>query len=139
MPSGSIHQHHTVGLAGNVFADLIDVDLHRPCVGAGQHDRCTGIAAGADGAEQIGILVALIGWKSWAGALSGPDAGATILLAKPGFVLEPDFYRGTRWQMAYVGLQDSGEVFLNASITRTSCLGCCGRPEMRENPNCLSR
>ena len=42
-------------------------------------------------------------------------------------------------QSGYVGRQRAGKVFLNASMTRASCLGCCGRPLMCEKDSAASR
>ena len=83
-----------------------------------------------DGTEQIGVVVALIGRQAGPRAGLGPQSGAAVLLAEPGLVLEPDFDRPVLGQMAYVGGERAGEVFLNPSSTRPSCLGCCGRALM---------
>ena len=55
-----------------------------------------------NGSKEIGIFVALISGQSRARACLCPKPGATILLTKPRFILEPDFYRCTFGQMAYV-------------------------------------
>jgi len=85
---------------------------------------------GADGAEQVGVLVALVGRQARSRAGPGPDPGAAVLLAEPGLVLEPDLDRLLLGQVAYVGRERAGEVFLNPSSTRWSWRGCCGRPLM---------
>ncbi len=68
-----------------------------------------------------------------------PDPRAAVLLSQPGLVLEPDLEPLGLGQLGYVGCQRAGEVFLNASITRLSCLGCCGRPLICEKQSAASR
>ncbi len=46
----------------------------------------------------------------------------------------------SRAEAAKVGGMDrAGEVFLNASMTRSSCLGCCGRALICEKDSAASR
>jgi len=89
----------------------------------------------ADGTVQIGALIALIGRLAGARALLRPQPRQAVLLAQSGFVLEPDFYRRSRRQIAYMRLEGVGEVFLNASMIRLSCLGCCGRALIWAKPS----
>ena len=128
-----------MGLGSDVFADLLDVHLHGAGVGLGQHEGRAGAAPGADCAEQIGVLVALVGRQAWARTGPGPNACATVLLAEPSLVLKPDLDRLVLGQMAYVSSERAGEVFLNPSSTSGSCLGCCGRPLMWEKDSARSR
>ncbi len=111
-------------------ADLLEMHLHGAGVGLGQHESGTGAAPGADGAEQIGVLVALVGRQARARAGLGPKPGSAVLLAEPGLILEPQLDRPVPGQMAYVRGEGAGEVFLNPSSTAGSCLGCCGRALM---------
>lgn len=115
---------------GDVATDFVEMQLHGLRVGARQHQAGALAEPGTDGAEQVGVFVALVGRQARARAGSGPDAGAAILLAEPGLVLEPDLDPLFLGQMAYVGCERAGEVFLNASSTCGSWRGCCGRPVM---------
>jgi hypothetical protein len=91
--------------------------LYGAGIGARQHQGGAFAEPGTDRAEQIGVLVALIGRQARSCAGPGPDPSAAVLLAEPGFVLEPDLDRFVLGQMAYVGRQRVLEVFLNASST----------------------
>lgn len=117
MPSGPVHQNGGMGLRGYAATDLVEMQLHGMGVGPWQHESCAGASSRADGTEHIGILVALVCRLTWPGSLSGPLAHLAVLLADTGFILKPDFYRFAWWQMAYMGLECVGEVFLKASIT----------------------
>jgi hypothetical protein len=106
-----------MGLSRNMLADLIKVQLHSLCVGGGQDQSRTGSTLRAYGAEQIGILIALICGQTRPRSLLRPDADTPILLSDAGFVLEPHLnWRAIR-QVGYVRCQGVGEVFLKASIT----------------------
>ena len=135
VPSGPIHQHNRMGLSGDVAADLVEMHLHGLRVRPRQHERRPLAVSRTDGAEQIGVAIALIGRLAGARALSRPQARQAILLAKACFVLEPDLHRRSRWQVSYMHLERVGEVFLNASMIRLSCLGCCGRALIWAKPS----
>lgn len=135
-----------MGAARDGAADLVEMHLHGGSVGAGQHERDVDAVSGTDRAEQIGVLVALVGRHGLARASPRPDPGATVPLAQPGFIprtsrgqaLEPDFDRPLLGQVAYVGQERAREAFLNASRTGVSWPGCFGRPLMWENDSALS-
>ena len=102
--------------------DLIDMLLHGFGVGIGHDDRHTGIAARTDGAEQIGVLIALILRLARARALLRPLVGKTVLLFDPHFVLEPHLNRGFRCELAHCLGDARGKVFfLNVGIACSSC------------------
>lgn len=124
-----------MSLASDIFADLIKMQLQGFSVGLGQNQSGTGSPLGADGAEQVGIFVTLVCGQSWPGSLSRPDTSLAVLLPNARLILEPDLDRRFFWQIGYVGREGIGKVFLNASITRAFCSGCCGRPEMLEKPS----
>ena len=73
-------------LAGDMPADLVEMELHRLGVDEGQHEPRSSAAPGADSSEQTGVLVTLIGGLSRSGAFPGPDADLTVLLADAGLV-----------------------------------------------------
>ncbi len=127
-----------MGLFRHVTADLVEMHLHGLGVGPWQHERCTLAVFRADGAEEVGVLVALVGRLTGPRTLLRPQAGPAVLLPDTSFVLEPDFNRRLLRQIGYMRLQRVGEVFLNAVMVRSSCLGCCGRALMRENPMAAS-
>jgi hypothetical protein len=123
MPAGTIHQDDGVGLGGDVATDLVEVHLHGAGVGEGQHEGGALAPAGTDGAEQIGVGVALVGGQARACSPLRPNARPSVLLSQSGLVLEPNLDPLGFGQTGYVGRQRAGEVFLNASITRSSCPG----------------
>ena len=117
--------------------DLVEMGLHGVGVGEGHGERRADTACRADRPEQIGALVALIGGLARPGSAPGPLPDQAVLLADAGFVLEPEFDRLAPRQMGEMGLQRRREVFLNASITRSSCAGWCGRALIWEKPICF--
>ncbi len=124
VPTGAIHQDDGMGLGGDVAADLVEMHLHGGCVGEGEHESGALGCHGTDGAEQVGVGVALIGGQAWPGPCLRPNSHTAVLLSQSGLVLEPDLDPLGLGQTGYVGRQRAGEVFLKASITRSSCLGC---------------
>ncbi len=128
-----------MGLGSDVAADLAEMHLHGAGVGEGEHEGGALGPHGADGAEQVGVGVALIGGQAWPGTPLRPNSHTAVLLSQSGLVLEPDFDPLGLGQIGYVGRQRAGEVFLNASMTRSSCLGCRGRPLMCEKDSAASR
>ena len=89
---------------------------------------------GADGTEQVGVLITLIGRLAWPRSLPCPAPRDRVFLAYARFILEPDFDHFTGRNVCGVGLKRIGEVFLKAAITASSCPGCCGRALMWEKP-----
>jgi len=79
-----------VGLGGDVAADLVEMHLHGAGVGEGEHEGGALAPPGADGAEQVGVGVALIGGQAWACSSLGPNSRAAVLLPQSGLVLKPD-------------------------------------------------
>ena len=79
MPAGPIEEEHGVGAAPDTARDLDEVELHRLAVGVGHGERRAGAARRADGAEQVGAFVALIGGLTWARAAPRPLGGRRAL------------------------------------------------------------
>src|SRR3984893_14906975 len=100
--------------------------------------RDTSVAAWANCAEQIGVLVTLIFCLPWSRALLGPLVDERVLLSDPHFILEPHLDRGCQCKSAH-GLQHTGwkTFFLKVAIASRSCLGCSGRALMCEKPSFL--
>ena len=105
-------------LGGDVVADLVEMQLHGAYVGPGQHEGSADAAQEKDGAEEIGVFVALVGWQTRAASRLRPQPLAAVLLAESGLVLEPDLDRPVLGQMAYVGCERARGVLLNSSSTR---------------------
>lgn len=123
MPSGAIEQDDRVGASCHATRDFLDMQLHAGHAGEWKRQASGFAARRADRPEQPGIVVALVGRLAWPRASPGPLPDDAVLLADPGLVLEPDLDRFSFRQMAGVGAQDAGEVFLNASMTAGSCPG----------------
>ena len=111
--------------------------LHGLAVGVGHGERRAGAARRADGAEQVGALVALIGGLAGARAAPRPLPHEAVLLADAGFVLEPDLDRLALRHAGAVRLQRRREVFLKAATVSSSLAGWRGRALMCEKPSCF--
>ena len=75
-----------MGALGDVARDLVEVELHHVSVGVGQHEGRPDAAGRADRAEQIGIVVTLVGGLPWPRSAPGPLADEAVLLPDPGFI-----------------------------------------------------
>ena len=120
MPTGAVEQQHGMGAPGDVPADLIKMELHGVSIGIGQSEPGRLAARRADGPEQIGILVALVGGLPRSGAAPGPLPDNAVLLPDTGLVLLPNLNRLALGQVPHVRAQRAREVFLNAAITSAS-------------------
>jgi hypothetical protein len=100
--------------------DFIKVQLHRLGVGVGQGERRADAARRTDGAEQIGVVVALVGRLARPRSALGPLSDLAVFLSDTGFVLEPDFDRRRVRQAGEAGAQRAREVSLKASTVRSS-------------------
>ncbi|RAI37511.1 hypothetical protein CH338_15865 [Rhodoplanes elegans] len=90
----------------------------------GRHgDRGTGPARRADGPEQPGVRVALVGRLTRPRSAPRPHARDAVLLADARFILEPDLDRLAVGDVGEMGAQRRCEVFLNAAIVPASCAG----------------
>jgi hypothetical protein len=96
------------------------VELHHVSVGVGQREGRSDAAGRADRAEQIGVVVTLVGGLPWPRSAPGPLADKTVLLSNPGLVFKPDFDRRDLGQAVEMSLQCVREVFLKASTIRSS-------------------
>ena len=82
-----------VGALSDVARDFVEVELHHVSVGVRQRQGRPDAAGRADRAEQIGVVVALVGGLPWPRSPPGPLPNLAILLADAGLVLKPDFDR----------------------------------------------
>jgi hypothetical protein len=120
VPSGPVEQQHGVGALGDVARDFVEVELHHVSVGVGQREGRSDAPRWADRAEQIGVVIALVGGLPWPRPAPGPLPNLAVLLADAGLVLKPDFDRRRLGQAVEMGLQRAREVFLKASTVRSS-------------------
>jgi len=112
-----------VGALRDVARDFVELELHHVGVGMRQRERGPDAAGGADGAEQIGVVIALVGGLARPRSAPGPLANLAVLLADAGLVLKP-YLDGRRLrQPIEMSLQRAREVFLNPSTIRSSCAG----------------
>ena len=124
-----------MGAVGDVERDFVEMELHHVGVGIGQRQRRPDAAGGADGAEQIGVVIALVGGLPWPRSAPGPLPNLAVLLADAGLVFKPDFNRRRFGQAFEMSLQRAREVFLNASTIRSSCAGWRGLALICEKPS----
>ena len=87
VPSGPVEQQNGVSAFGDMARDFIEMKLHHLGVGVGQRQSRADAARRADRAEQIGVVVALVGGLSWPRSAPGPLADEAVLLADAGLVL----------------------------------------------------
>ena len=87
VPSGAIEDQNGVCAPGDVPRYLVEMQLHGEGVGERQSKRGALAACGTYRAEQVGVLVALVGGLARSRPTSGPLAHEPVLLADPGFVL----------------------------------------------------
>ena len=123
VPPSPVEKHHGVCAFGDVARDFVEVELHHVGVGIGKRQGRSDAPRWADRAEQIGVVVALIGGLSWSRSAPGPLADEAVLLSNPGLVLEPDFHGRRLGQPFQMSPQRAREVFLNPSTIRLSCVG----------------
>ena len=109
-----------MGALGDVARDFVEVELYRRGVGIGQGERGADAAGRTDGAEQIGVVIALVGRLSRPCSAPGPLSDLAVLLADTGLVLEPDLDRRRVQQAGEMNAQRAREVFLKASTFRSS-------------------
>lgn len=90
-----------MGLSCNIYADLIEVGLHRGRVAIWSDQGCPHATFRADRAEDISICIALIGGLAWPGSLVRPKTRDAVFLSNAHLVLEPDFNRRVRGHIFY--------------------------------------
>ena len=105
MPSGAVEQQHGVGAFGDMARDFVEVELHGLGVGVGQRERRADTARRTNGAEQIGVVVTLIGGLARPRPALCPLPDLAVLLADAGLVLEPDLDRRRLRQAVEMGAQ----------------------------------
>lgn len=103
MPTGSVEEQDGVGAPFDGAGDLVEVKLHGVGVGEGQRQGGARAAGGADRAEQVGALVALVGGLAGPRSASRPLPHETVLLPDPCLVprVKPE---GGLWNQISIGL-----------------------------------
>ena len=86
VPSCAVEQQNSVGALGDVARDFVEVELHHGSVGVRKRKGRPDAAGRADRAEQIGIVVALVGGLPWPRSAPGPLPNQAVLLADAGLV-----------------------------------------------------
>lgn len=110
MPAGPVQQQHSVGALGDSGGNLVDVELHGLGIGEGQRQAGTDAPGRADGAEQIGAFVALVGGLYRPCAASGSLPNQAVLLADASLVLEPDLDRLSTGYAADMSFEQARDV-----------------------------
>ena len=109
-----------MGAHGDITRDFVEVELHHVSVGVRQREGRSDAASRADCAEQIGVVIALVGGLPRPRSAPGPLPNLAVLLADAGLVLKPDFDRRRLGDAIEMSLQRVREVFLKASTIRSS-------------------
>ena len=112
VPAGAIEQQHGMRAFFDMARDFVEMELHHFRVGVGQRQRRAFALGGTDRAEEIGVLVALVGGLTRTGSAPRPLPHEAVLLADARLVLEPDFDRRSRRKVGQMRLQRRFEVFL---------------------------
>ena len=102
-----------MGALGDVARDFVEMELHHGGVGVGQREGRPDAAGRADRAEQIGVVIALVGGLCGPRPAPGPLPNLAVLLADAGLVLKPYLDRGRLRQSVEMSLQRVREVLWN--------------------------
>ena len=73
-----------MGALGDAARDFVEVELHHVGVGVGQREGRSDAAGQADRAEQIGVVIALVGGLPWPRSAPGPLPNLAVLLTDAG-------------------------------------------------------
>ena len=112
MPSRTIENEQGDRAGADASPDFGQVHVHDVDIDS-WHDQCNaGAACGANRTEQISPCKAAVARDPRARAALRPDPAHCALLADPGFILEPDFYRASGALRRDRGTGQFGEVFL---------------------------
>jgi hypothetical protein len=89
VPTGTIEDHHGMGIRGDLAADLAEMVVHRGGI-ADRHDQRRRFALRrADRTKQIGRSETEILRRHWPAAGLPPHPGQAVLLADASLVLKP--------------------------------------------------
>ncbi len=121
VPTGLIEQQHRVGVGRDLGRDFKEMLVHGGGIAPGHDDTGNGALCRANGAEQIGRGRPLIFRCARPGASFGPTPCNSVLLPDACFILPPDFYGRTTFELGLDLRQLGGEVFLNVGMASVSC------------------
>jgi hypothetical protein len=110
----------------DMAGDFLKVKLHGFGVGVWQGKASAFPLGRTNGAEEIGISIALVGGLSWSCAAPGPLPHDAVLLTDARLILKPDFDCCAGFQFTQMAAQGRAEVFLKAAIVSASWPGCRG-------------
>ena len=102
-----------MGARSDIARDFVEVKLHHVGVGTRKRQSRSDPASGTDRAEQIGVVIALVGGLPWPRSTPGPLADKAVLLANPGLIRKPDLDRRRLGQPFEMSLQRAREVLWN--------------------------
>src|SRR6476659_9469375 len=89
VPTGTIEDHHGMGIGGDLAADLAEVVVHRGGIADRHKQRRRFALRRADRTKHIGRGEAEILWRYRPAAGLPPHPGQAVLLADPSLVLKP--------------------------------------------------
>src|SRR5712671_2038125 len=116
VPTGTIEDHHGMGISGDLAADLAEVMVHRGGI-ADRHDQRRRLALRrADRTKQIGRGEAEIFWRHRPAAGLPPYSGQAVLLANASLVPE------TIPRLAHRALASPGLALIAIQELRKLCL-----------------
>jgi len=117
VPSRLVDEKHGMSPWCDGLSNLRQMQVHRRGIASRQNERCAFAQRRTDGTEDVGRSGALIRGRRRPRATPGPATGDLILLSDPGFVGEPDLYRGRLDAFVLRDLcHDGRETFLKCSI-----------------------
>src|SRR3954465_6352922 len=97
VPTGTIEDHHGMGVGGDLAADLAEVMVHRGGI-ADRHDQRRRFALRrADRTKQIGRGETEILWRHRPAAGLPPHPGQAVLLTDASLVLKPHLDSHAAW------------------------------------------
>ena len=121
VPAGLVQHDDGVCAGRNLGGDFVEMQLHGLGVAARQDEAGTDAALGADGAEDIGRLGALVVGRTGSCSAPGPPPRDPVLLPYPGFILPPDLYLGADRECRADRRQFGRECFLKSSSASSFC------------------
>ena len=121
MPAGLIDDQNGMSAGIDGRGDFGQMGIHRLGIAPGQHEADALALFRTDRAKDVGPLGGLVVRRDGPGSTLGPTARDLVLLADPGFVLEPELDLYARLE-ALADCFDLGrEVLLNASTANSFC------------------
>jgi hypothetical protein len=132
LPSGAVEHERNLRIRCNRGGEVVEEDLHGRGRDLWQYEGEAVAGGGADGAEQVGPLVALLAQAARPFAAYPPAVASAALRANPGLIFEPqlDALAGMRRGDRLYGPQQPP--LTKAALARSSAWGCSGRVFCRD-------